>query len=106
MHNKLNTIDNKAFSLYERVKECDFDCAYFGDYNEKMDLLKNILNYTYMGCAISIVNSVEYHVCYYLKDKGADKLKLNIVPEGVNIDLESYNDSFWTQFPGKSKIKR
>ena len=52
----------------------------------------------YMGCAVSIVNSVECHVCYYQDDKGGDKLKLNIVPAGVNIDLESYNDSFWTQF--------
>ncbi len=51
-----------------------------------------------MGCAVSIVNSVGCNVCYYQDEKGGDKLKLNIVPAGVNIDLESYNDSFWTQY--------
>jgi hypothetical protein len=62
-------------------------------------------NYTYMGCAISIVDSIGHQVCYYQNDIGADKLKLNIMPSEVNIDLESYNDSFWTQFQGKQKIK-
>jgi hypothetical protein len=54
--------------------------------------------YTYLGCAISIVNSTGYQVCYLQSDKGADNLELNIVPPGVYIDLESYSDSFWTQF--------
>ena len=42
--------------------------------------------------------------CFYQNDKGADKLKANIVSPNININLESYNDSFWTQFPGKSKL--
>ena len=94
---------DRAFSLYERVKECDFDCAYFGDYNEKMDLLKNILNYTYMGCAVSLYpyKYKRCDVCYYQNDQGVEKLKLNILPPNISIDLESYNNSFWTQFHGK-----
>ena len=62
-------------------------------------------NESYMGCALSIVDSVECNVCYYQNDTSADKLELNIVPAGVEIDLESYNDSFWTQFDGKSNLK-
>jgi hypothetical protein len=58
-------------------------------------------NYSYMGCAISIVDSTACQGCYYKDDKGADKLELDIVPSDVNLDLESYNDSFWTHFPGK-----
>ena len=59
-------------------------------------------DYSYMGCAVSIINSTACHICYYQDDKGADKLELDIVPPEVNIDLKSYNDSFWTQFPGKN----
>jgi len=58
-------------------------------------------NYSYMGCSISIVDSTACQGCYYKDDKGADKLELDIVPSDVNLDLESYNDSFWTHFPGK-----
>jgi hypothetical protein len=42
-----------------------------------------------MGCAISIVDSIGHQVCYYQNEIGADKLKLNIMPSEVNIDLES-----------------
>jgi len=31
-------------------------------------------------------------------------MELDIVPSDVNLDLESYNDSFCTQFPGKLKF--
>ena len=62
-------------------------------------------NITYMGCAFSIVNNTGFHSCYFQIDEGADKLELNIVPPDFNIDLESYNDSFWTQFQGKSNLK-
>ena len=61
-------------------------------------------DYSYMGCAVSIINSTACHICYYQDDKGADKLELDIVPPEVNIDLKSYNDFFWTQFPGKLKF--
>ena len=65
-------------------------------------LLNKEENYTHIGCAISIVENTGCHVCYYHGDKGADNLELDIVPLEINIDLESYNDSFWTQFQGKS----
>ncbi len=60
--------------------------------------IRHVETYSSMGCAVSIVNSTSCQVCYYQGDKGADKLKLDIVPTWVNIDLVSYNDSFWTQF--------
>ena len=65
--------------------------------------LDDSFRYTYMGCAISIVDSTGYQVCYYQNDKGANKLRLNILPANINIDLESYKDSFWTQFKGNIK---
>ncbi len=68
------------------------------------DPLNKEKNHSYMGCAFSIVDSIECNVCYYQNDTSADKLELNIVPAGVNIDLESYDDSFWTQFDGKSNL--
>ena len=73
-----------------------------GNYWDPLNMEKNE---SYMGCAFSIVDSIECNVCYYQNDTSADKLELNIVPAGVNIDLESYDDSFWTQFDGKSNLK-
>ena len=67
-------------------------------YPKDTDRYHNLTIYTYMGCAVSFVDNTGCHVCYFQPDEGAVKLKLNIVSPEVNIDLESYSDSFWTQY--------
>jgi len=91
-----------SFDYNTSSTECEkIAAAYF--YQEPTSFGFELKN-TYMSCAVSIVNYTACQVCFYQNDKGADKLKANIVSPNININLESYNDSFWTQFPGKSKL--
>ena len=102
-----NTEGDDLFEYTTRSIECKKyavdRASYFYD-SENWNLLNKRFDYTYLGCAVSILNSIAYHVCKYQTDKGADKLRLNILPTTNNMDLESYNDSFWTRFTGKSKL--
>jgi len=102
-----NTIGSDIISIntYYSITECKKNAIYTASSWYDLGhsaLLDRKEDYSYMGCAVSIINSTACHVCYYQEDKGADKLELDIVPPEVNIDLKSYNDSFWTQFPGKN----
>jgi hypothetical protein len=95
-----------AYGLYDytSINECQNNAVNLASewYElESWPPLDKEQNVNYMGCAVSIVNNLGCNVCYYQTEKGADKLKLNILPVELNIDLESYNDSFWTQFKGK-----
>ena len=104
-----STITLVAFSLATSTNEFKENAVMTAsgwyDSPENWTALNKEENYRYIGCAVSFFDSTGYHVCYYQNDKGADKLKLNILPPGVNIDLESYNDSFWNQFQGKLNLK-
>ena len=104
-----NTAASYGFNYNQSINECKKNAvSTVLDWYESENWapLDKEENFSYVGCAVSIFDTTAFHVCYYQIEKGADKLKLDIVPTDTNIDLESYKDSFWTQFPGKSKIKR
>ncbi len=103
-----NTVEVSNFNYYTSLIDCKkyaiLIASHFYDRGNYWAPFDNRLNYTYMGCAVSLFYKSGCNVCYYQDDEGADKLKLNIVPPNINLGLESYNDSFWTQFTGKSKL--
>ena len=103
-----NTVGNYGLDSNISSTECKSNAVEMASdwYDlENWTALDKEFNFTYMGCAIEIVDSTACHVCYYQTDKGADKLEQEIIPAEVNIDLESYKDSYWTQFPGKYNFR-
>ena len=98
-----NTVKDSGFVYNTSSIECQeiVNRQKYVDNFRVRDTMSERSNSSYMGCGISILNSLGCYVCYYQDEKGADKLKLNILPPNNNIELVLYNDSFWTHFQGK-----